>query len=256
MQVDVSFLPAYAAAFMLCFARIGTMIMLLPGLGELTVPSRIRLTVALVLTAVIMPLHRSAYQLDLREFLPVVQMLFQELLIGAVLGLLSRLTVSALQVAGVVVAQQMGLGFVTAVDPTQGQQGMLVGNFLAVLGITMIFATDLHHLVIAALNDSYIIFKPGEIPVLGDVAHALSNTVAGAFRIGVQIAAPFLVFGLLFNMGLGILSKLMPQMQVFFVGMPLSIMIGFLILIMVVGAMMMTFLDYAGGVLHLLAPRG
>ena len=172
------------------------------------------------------------------------------------LGLLSRLTLSALQVAGMVVAQQMGLGFVTAVDPTQGQQGMLVGNFLAVLGITMIFATDLHHLVIAALNDSYVIFRPGEIPLLGDVANALTTTVAGAFRIGVQIAAPFLVFGLLFNMGLGILAKLMPQMQVFFVGMPLTILIGFLILIMVLGAMMMTFLDYAGGVLHLLAPRG
>jgi flagellar biosynthetic protein FliR len=256
MKIDVSFLPAFAAAFMLCFARIGTMVMLLPGLGELTVSPPVRLALALVLTMVILPLHRSAYQLDLRAFLPVVQMMFQEMLIGAVLGLLSRLTVSALQVAGVVVAQQMGLGFVTAVDPTQGQQGMIVGNFLAVLGITMIFATDLHHLVIAALNDSYVIFKPGEIPVLGDVASALSGTVAGAFRIGVQIAAPFLVFGLLFNMGLGILSKLMPQMQVFFVGMPLSIMVGFLILILVVGAMMTTFIDYAGGVLHLLAPRG
>jgi flagellar biosynthetic protein FliR len=256
MKIDVSFLPTFAAAFMLCFARIGTMVMLLPGLGELTVSPRVRLTLALVLTMVILPLHRSAYQVDLRAFLPVVQLMFQEMLIGAVLGLLSRLTVSALQVAGVVVAQQMGLGFVTAVDPTQGQQGMIVGNFLAVLGITMIFATDLHHLVIAALNDSYIIFRPGEIPVFGDVANALSGTVAGAFRIGVQIAAPFLVFGLLFNMGLGILSKLMPQMQVFFVGMPLSILVGFLILILVVGAMMTTFLDYAGGVLHLLAPRG
>lgn len=256
MKIDVSFLPTFAAAFMLCFARIGTMVMLLPGLGELTVSPRVRLTLALVLTMVILPLHRGAYQLDLRAFLPVLQMMFQEMLIGAVLGLLSRLTVSALQVAGVVVAQQMGLGFVTAVDPTQGQQGMIVGNFLAVLGITLIFATDLHHLVIAALNDSYVIFRPGEIPVLGDVANVLSGTVAGAFRIGVQIAAPFLVFGLLFNMGLGILSKLMPQMQVFFVGMPLSIMVGFLILILVVGAMMTTFLDYAGGVLHLLAPRG
>jgi flagellar biosynthesis protein FliR len=241
---------------MLCFSRIGTMLMLLPGLGELTVSPRVRLTLALVLTALILPLHRNAYQLDLHAFGPVVTMLFQELVVGAVLGLLSRLTVSALQVAGVVIAQQMGLGFVTAVDPTQGQQGMIVGNFLAVLGITMIFATDLHHLVIVALNDSYTIFKPGEIPVLGDVAQVLSGTVAGAFRIGVQIAAPFLVFGLLFNMGLGILSKLMPQMQVFFVGMPLSIMVGFLILFLVVGAMMTTFLNYSGGVLHLLAPSG
>jgi flagellar biosynthetic protein FliR len=78
--------------------------------------------------------------------------------------------------------------------------------------------------------------------------------VASAFRIGVQLAAPFLVFGLLFNLGLGVLSRLMPQMQVFFVGMPLSILLGFLILMLVLGAMMMTFLGYFEGVLHTLAP--
>jgi flagellar biosynthetic protein FliR len=254
MQIDASFLPVLAAAFLLAFARIGTMVMLLPGLGELTVSTRVRLTLALVLTAVILPLHRADYQLDLRAFGPVVIALIQELLVGAVLGLVARMTIAALQIAGSVVAQQMGLGFVTAVDPTQGQQGMIVGNFLAVLGVTMIFATDLHYLVIAALNDSYVLFKPGEVPIMGDVAHVISNTVTGAFRIGVQLAAPFLVFGLLFNLGLGVLSRLMPQMQVFFVGMPLSILIGFLILLLVLGAMMMTFLDYVEGVLHLLAP--
>jgi flagellar biosynthetic protein FliR len=254
MQIDVSFLPAFAAAFLLTFARIGTMVMLLPGLGELSIPSRVRLTVALVLTAVIMPLHRGDYQLDLRAFGPVLLMLGQELLVGAVLGLLVRLTISALQVAGSVAAQQMGLGFVTAVDPTQGQQGMIVGNFLAVLGITLIFATDLHYLVIAALNDSYTLFRPGEVPIIGDVASLLSNTAASAFRIGIQLAAPFLVFGLLFNLGLGVLARLMPQMQVFFVGLPLSIMIGFLILLLALGAMMMTFLNYTEGVLQVLTP--
>jgi flagellar biosynthetic protein FliR len=254
MQIDVSFLPVFAATFMLGFARIGTMVMLLPGLGELTVSPRARLTVALVLTAVILPLHRTDYQIDLQSFGPVLLLLGQELLVGAVLGLVARITISALQIAGSVVAQQMGLGFVTAVDPTQGQQGALVGNFLAVLGITLIFATDLHYLVIAALNDSYILFRPGEVPILGDVAHVLTNTVSGAFRIGIQLSAPFLVFGLLFNLGLGLLARLMPQMQVFFVGMPLSILAGFLILFLVVGAMMTTFLDFTGGVLRLLAP--
>ena len=255
MQVDVSFLPALAAAYMLAFARIGTMIMLLPGLGELSVPARVRLTVALVLTAVIMPLHRNTYQIDLQAAGPVLVMLGQELFIGAVLGLTARLTISALQVAGSVIAQQMGLGFVTAVDPTQGQQGVIVGNFLSVLGITLIFALDLHHLVIGALNDSYTLFRPGDVPMIGDVASLLSRTVNSAFRVGVQLAAPFLVFGLLFNLGLGVLSRLMPQMQVFFVGMPLSIMIGFLILMLVVGAMMMTFTDYVKSVLRELAPR-
>jgi len=254
MQIDVSFLPAIAAAYMLAFARIGTMIMLLPGLGELSVPSRVRLTIALVLTAVIMPLHRTAYQIDLRESGPVLLMFGQELFIGAVLGLTARLTISALQVAGTIIAQQMGLGFVTAVDPTQGQQGVIVGNFLSVLGIALIFAFDLHHLVIGALNDSYTLFRPGDIPVIGDVAALLSGTVASAFRVGVQLSAPFLVFGLLFNLGLGVLSRLMPQMQVFFVGMPLSILVGFLILLLVVGAIMMTFIDYVEGVLRQLAP--
>ena len=254
MQIDVSFLPTFAAAFLLTFARIGTMVMLLPGLGELSIPPRVRLTVALVLTAVIMPLHRGDYQLDLRAFGPVLLMLGQELLVGAVLGLLVRLTISALQIAGSVAAQQIGLGFVTAVDPTQGQPGMIVGNFLAVLGITLIFATDLHYLVIAALNDSYTLFRPGEVPIIGDVANLLSNTAASAFRIGIQLAAPFLVFGLLFNLGLGVLARLMPQMQVFFVGLPLSIMIGFLILLLALGAMMMTFLNYTEGVLQALTP--
>ncbi len=105
MRIDVSFLPALAAAFMLMFARIGTMVMLLPGLGELTVPPRIRLTAALVLTAVLFPLHRSAFSIDLKSFGPVLLLLGQELIIGLVLGLTARLTISALQVAGTIIAR-------------------------------------------------------------------------------------------------------------------------------------------------------
>jgi len=230
------------------------MVMLLPGLGELAVPVRVRLAVALVLTAVILPLNRGNYSLDLREFGPVFVLLIEEITIGAVLGLTARLTISALQVAGSVVAQQLGLGFVTSVDPTQGQQGVILGNFLTMLGLTLVFAVDLHHLVIAALNDSYKLFRPGEIPLLGDMAALTTRTVADAFRIGIQLSAPFLVFGLLFNLGLGVLSRLMPQMQVFFVGVPLSILIGFLILLLVLGAMMATFLGSVENVLRILAP--
>jgi flagellar biosynthetic protein FliR len=255
MHIDISFLPALAAAFLLAFARVGTMVMLLPGVGEMTVPSRVRLTMALVLTAILLPAHQKAYAVDLRALGPVLVVLFQELIVGAVLGLTARLAISALQIAGSVVAQQLGLGFASAVDPTQNQQGLLVGNFLTVLGITLIFATDLHHLVIAGLNDSYAIFQPGEMPIVGDVAQHITRIIATSFRIGIQLAAPFLVFGLLFNLGLAVLSRLMPQMQVFFIGLPLSILLGFLLLILVIGAMMGTFTGYLEGVLHDLAPR-
>ncbi len=255
MKIDVSMLPVLAAAFLLTFARVGTMVMMMPGIGEMNMPARVRLTIALVLTAILMPAHQAAYAVDLSALGPVLMMLFQEILIGAVLGLTARLSISGLQVAGSVIAQQLGLGFVTAVDPTQNQQGLLVGNFLAILGVTLIFATDMHHLVIVALNDSYFIFAPGEVPIVGDIAKHITNVVAGSFKIGIQLSAPFLVFGLLFNLGLGVLSRLMPQMQVFFIGMPLSILLGLLLLLLVITAMMGTFTGYIENVLNDLAPR-
>jgi len=255
MRIDISFLPALATAFMLTFARVGAMVMLMPGVGELNVPSRVRLTITLALTAILLPALQKAYAVDLKTFGPVLVLLFQELVVGAVLGLTARLAVSALQITGSVVAQQMGLGFVTAVDPTQNQQGLLVGNFLTLLGVALVFATDLHHLVIAAMNDSYTIFQPGELPLMGDAAQHVTRIVATAFRIGIQLSAPFLVFGLLFNFGLGVLSRLMPQMQVFFIGLPLSIMLGLLLLLLVIGAMMGTFVGYLQGVLAELAPH-
>ena len=256
MHIDISFLPALGAAYMLTFGRVGTMVMLLPGVGEMNIPVRVRLTMALVLTAIVLPLHQKAYTIDFKELGPVLLMFGQEMAIGAVLGLTARLAISALQIAGSVIAQQLGLGFVTAVDPTQNQQGLLVGNFLTLLGITLIFATDLDHLVITALGDSYTIFHPGEMPLTGDMAHHITRIVTTAFRIGIQLSAPFLVFGLLFNLGLGVLSRMMPQMQVFFIGLPLSILLGLLLLVLVIGAMMGTFVGYIQGVLASLAPSG
>jgi Bacterial export proteins, family 1 len=93
-------------------------------------------------------------------------------------------------------------------------------------------ATDMHHLVIAALNDSYTLFQPGELPASGHAAALITQTVAGAFRVGVQLSAPFIVFGLL------------------------SILVGLLLLLLLLGATMSFFLDYAGSVLHAMTPHG
>ena len=254
MRVDISLLPALAATFMLVFARVGAMVMLLPGFGESNIPVRVKLGIALLLTLVILPLHRAAYQVDLTSMSALGVLMVHEIIIGVVLGATARVTLSALAVAGSVIAQQLGLGFVTSIDPTQGQQGLLIGNFLTILGLTLLFATDSHHLVISALNESYRIFSPGEIMPTGDVAALATRAFAAAFKIGLQLSAPFLVFGLVFNIGLGVLARLMPAMQVYFVGVPLSILAGFLILALVIAAMMGTFLDYFVGVMHDLIP--
>ena len=254
MRVDISLLPALAATFMLVFARVGAMVMLLPGFGESNIPVRVKLGIALLLTLIILPLHRAAYQIDLTSMSSLGVLMVHEIVIGIVLGATARVTLSALAVAGSVIAQQLGLGFVTAVDPTQGQQGLLIGNFLTILGMTLLFATDSHHLVISALNESYRIFSPGELLPSGDIAALATRAFAAAFKIGMQLSAPFLVFGLVFNIGLGVLARLMPAMQVYFVGVPLSIMVGFLIFAFVLTGMMATYLNYFIGVMHELTP--
>ena len=254
MRIDISLLPVLAATFMLVFARVGAMVMLLPGLGESNIPVRIKLAIALLLALIIVPLHRADYHVNMDTLSALLVMFIYEILIGIVLGATARVTLAALQVAGAVIAQQLGLGFVTSVDPTQGQQGVVIGNFLTMLGITMLFATDSHHLIIAALNDSYSIFSPGEVMPSGDVAALATRAFAAAFKIGMQLSAPFLVFGLVFNIGLGVLARLMPQMQVYFVGVPLSILAGFLIFAVVLTAMMGSFLDYFIGVMHDMIP--
>ncbi|MDQ0471418.1 flagellar biosynthetic protein FliR [Labrys wisconsinensis] len=243
MTLTLDLLPRIAAVFMLMMARIGTMVMLMPGLGETSVPQRLRLSIALALTLMFFPLVSDAYRVEMT--LPaLLRLLAGELAVGFVIGATGRMLMGGLQTAGTVIANQLGLGFVTTVDPTQGQQGAIFSGFLALLAVTLIFASDLHHLVIAALYDSYTLFAPGTLPNAGDAAQMILQTVAGAFRIAIQISAPFLVFGLIFNAGLAVLSKLMPQMQVFFIALPATIMLGLLLFAFVVATMMLVWLGY------------
>jgi flagellar biosynthetic protein FliR len=256
MTVNLSFLPSLAAVFLLMFARLGSMVMLMPGFGEQGIPMRIRLVIAVMLTLVMLPLHQNAYALDLTQgFGPMLGLLIKEVIIGIVLGLAGRLTISALQMAGVVIAQELGLGFASTVDPSQQEQGVIISSFLTMAGVAMIFATDMHHLVIGALEQSYRIFTPGTALPVDDFTQLILITTAGAFKVGAQMAAPFLVFGLLFNVGLGVLARLMPQIQIFFIGLPASIMLGLLLLLLVLAALMAVFLNHVGSLLGDLALR-
>ncbi len=236
-------LPNEVAAFVLILARVGALVMLLPSLGEENISPRFRLTVAVMLSFVFWPFARPLYQVNAADPASLVLLLLSEVAVGLALGLVGRFVMSALSVAGNVIANQLGLGFVMTVDPTQGQQGAIVGTFLTLVGLAMIFATDLHHLAIGAVAASYDAFRPGDFPGIGDAARLATTAMGNAFKIGIQLSAPFLVFGLIFNVGLGVLSRLMPQLQVFFIAAPLSLIAGFALLALVVGVLMNVFLS-------------
>lgn len=254
--MTINLLPTDVATFMLILARVGALVMLMPALGEENVSPRFRLTIAVLLAFVFWPFARPLYAIDPNDPVRLLLLLAGEIGTGLVLGIVARFVMSSLSVAGFVIANQLGLGFVTTVDPTQGQQGAIIGTFLTLTGLALIFATDLHHLAISAIAGSYEAFRPGVLPATGDAAQLALKAAADAFRIGVQLSAPFLVFGLIFNLGLGVLSRLMPQLQVFFIATPLSIMVGFVLLILVMGLMMGVFLDDVGDALRLVGAGG
>jgi flagellar biosynthetic protein FliR len=250
--MTITILPELAALFMLVFARVGTMVMLMPGLGERFVLNRAKLAIAVFLALLLMPVARPLMQVPSDPGL-LMSLLISEILIGAILGLSARLIMAALQTAGVIMANQIGLGFATAVDPAMGQQNPSIGNFLSILGVTLVLVTDLHHLAIAAIHNSYTMLPPGAYPSVGDASALGLQAVSKGFSIAVQMSAPFIVFGLLFNLGLGVLARLMPQFQVFFLGAPASILIGMAILAAIVSVMMTVFLGELGGFLKQLA---
>jgi len=102
----------------------------------------------------------------------------------------------------------------------------------------------MHHLLIAAIHDSYQLFVPGRPPPFADFAEAAVNIIASSFRVGIQLSAPFLIFGLIFYMGIGILSRLMPQIQIFFIAMPANILLGLLLFMLLLSTMMMWFFEH------------
>lgn len=244
MTFNLDFLPQTAFAFILLFARISAIITVIPGIGDRSVPVRVRLSFSLALVLVMMPL----LQTNLPELPSTVNgMLYYvliELLIGFAIGFSVRILITALIVTGEIIALQTGLAFAQNVDPSQGVQGTLIANFLSLLSVTLIFAADLHHLLLMAVHDSYRLFPVGLNFPAGDFAQVGIRALGDAFRVAIQLSSPFLVFGLIFYFGVGILSRLIPQVQVFFVVQPATIYLGFILLLVLLSTIMTLYLDY------------
>ncbi len=242
--MTLSLLPDLTYAFFLVFGRVGAMMMILPALSQTGVPQRVRIIFALTVTVLLYPVVATSLPALPDTMTGMIWLLISEILVGAAIALIVRLSMSALQVAGTAIAFQTGLAFAQNVDPTQGTQSAIFASFMSMTAVTLIFVTDLHHLMISAIRDSYILFQPGQILPIGDFTETAVMTIARSFAVAIQIAAPFLAFGLIFYAGVGVLSRLMPQVQVFFVVMPLNIWIGFVLFALLLGTGIILFLEH------------
>lgn len=230
-------LPAQVYAAGLVFLRVGALIMLIPGIGDNTVPPRIRLAFALLVSLCLGPIAQAALPALPATLGEMGGQALKELIVGLLLGGLLRFFLSSLAVAGEVIALQTTLAFAQTANPLQAQPGSALSSFLTLLGITLIFASNLHHMFIGAIARSYTLFAPAKHVLVGDAATLAVQTMAGCFALGIQMAAPVIVFSLVFNLATGLIGRVMPQFQIFFVASPLNILLGLSIFALTLGVM-------------------
>ena len=227
----------------LIFARIGAILLMLPGVGESYVPPRIRLSLALLFSLVLWPLVVGSLPALPATLGGLAGWIIREVLVGLAIGALLRSFLTVLATAGEVVALQTTLAFAQTANPMQAQPGSTISAFLMLLGTTLIFATNTHHLFIAGLVGSYELIAPVRPLVTEDFATLAVRTVGDAFMLGVQLSAPVLVFAIIFNLASGLVGRVMPAFQVYFAAAPLSIILGLSIFALSLGVMGTVFID-------------
>ncbi|WP_420478807.1 flagellar biosynthetic protein FliR [Brevundimonas sp. FT23028] len=227
----------------LIFARIGAVLLMLPGVGESYVPPRIRLSFALVVTLALWPVVAGGLPALPGTLGGMAGWVIREVVVGLMIGALLRAFLTALSTAGEIVSLQTTLSFAQTANPMQAQPGTTISAFLMLLGTTLIFATDTHHLFIAGLVGSYDLIAPARPLMTGDFATLAIRTIGDSFALGVQLSAPLLVFALIFNLASGLVGRVMPQFQIFFAAAPLSVILGLSIFAMSLGVLGTVFID-------------
>lgn len=231
-------------AFFLIFARVGTALSLLPGFASSYVNQRARLSFALAISLVLTPV--LAQQLPTLPGSPSVLVLLitKEILVGGFFGMMGRVLMGALQTAGTLIAYTSAMANAFIQDALAEQQSSIIANFLGITAITVIFVTDGHHLMLAGLVDSYTLFAAGATPPAGDISETFAKMVSEAFTTGVKLASPAIIAGLSYYLVLGLLNRLMPQLPIFFVGMPVQLAVQISLFAIVFSSIIMAFMTY------------
>ncbi|MFN3523231.1 MAG: flagellar biosynthetic protein FliR [Phenylobacterium sp.] len=231
----------YAAG--LIFARIGPMIMLIPGLGENPVPPRIRLAFALLMALTLYPVVAAGLPGVPETVGGLAGQILKETLIGLMIGSILRLFVGSLAVSGEIISQQTTLSFAQTANPSQAQPSTSIGTFLGMLGMVLIFSTDLHHLFLSAMVRSYTLFPVSKPLMVDDAGQLAIQTVSRSFALGLQLSAPVVVFAIVFHIATGLVGRVMPQFQVFFVASPMMVLLGLSILALSLGVIGMVWVN-------------
>lgn len=234
-------LPIDTAAFLLLFCRVGAVVMLLPAFSEDGVPPQIRLVMALAFTFGMYGMLEGRVAPALGSGIAMPLLVMGEVAVGLALGMIVRILFSAAAMAGALASQQVGLSSALVADPAMGGQTPLLARFVGVAAVVTCMAAGVHHLWIAAIFHSYASFPVGGMPPAADFAHLAVSVMGQATALALSLAAPLILYGMLFNLGLGLAARVAPAIQVFFISQPLNLLLGLSVLAMTIGAMLTAF---------------
>ncbi len=231
-------------SYLMIFLRIGAVFMLTPGFSASYVNIQLRLILALAVSLVSMPLISPMLPTEPKEFSTMIQYILNEISIGIFLGMIMQFLFFALNLAGSIASQAIGFSNAQIFDPTFQNQTMLIESFLSIIAITVVFIMDIHHLMLEAIIDSYYLFQPGKSIPWNDMASHMTETVTKSFSFGFKIGSPFIAFTIIFYSSIGLVSRLMPQLNIFFLSLPLQIYLGIGLLFITAPIMISVFLGY------------
>lgn len=237
----IEVLPGDASAFLLLFARLGALMMSVPLFSEDAVPGRIRLLMTLGMTAGLWGLLGPTMPRLSGDEPRLAAMLVTELLIGLAIGMLIRMMFMAITIAGGIISLQIGLTSALVVDASAGGQVPVLAKLMSVAAVLICMGLGVHHLWIATLVHSYGLFPVGTLPPAQDFLDLAVMTASRAMALGLGLSAPLVIYGLVFNMALGLASRLAPAIQIFFIAQPLNLLGGVALFMLLIGSMLAAF---------------
>ena len=230
LSITTAELNTLLGAFLWPLSRILALVATAPILGNPSVPIRVKLGLAIVITILVMPLvEKNLPNIDPASGIGLI-ILLQQVLIGIAIGFVMRIVFVAVEMAGELIGLQMGLGFAIFYDPQSSGQIDIIGRFMGVIASLAFLAINGHLLLIALISQSFDTLPVGGEAATNATFHTLANWGGEVFKSGLQLSLPVLTALLITNLALGILTRVAPQLNIFAVGFPLTLAIGLFVL--------------------------
>ena len=230
--------------FLFVFARLGGAFLFMPFYSAVYIPARVRLLFALTLAVMLTPVLSGQMPPAPENVPDLFRVLLIEITVGVFLGLFPYFLMTAIDLVGVNASMATSFSNATLMDPQTNIQSTVLTSFLMLCALLLIVVTNLHQVLLGAVLNSYETFPVGVSLLTNDMMKALAKALSASFTYGFQISSPFILMIILMYSSMGVMSRLMPQLNIIFIVMPLQVYLGLALLMVSLSVMMWWFLDF------------